>query len=69
MARGWTEGLSRYCALAIVLLMGGAVIATGRPSGIIPGGGVDVVRFVRNPEPAPPLTLHDLDGKALTLDG
>ena len=49
--------------------MGGAVIATGRPSGIIPGGGVDVVRFVRNPEPAPPLTLHDLDGKALTLDG
>src|SRR5262249_50813004 len=32
-----------------------------------PAGGL-VVRFVRNPDPAPPLALKDLDGKALSLD-
>jgi thiol-disulfide isomerase/thioredoxin len=33
------------------------------------GGSTSVIRFVRDPDPAPPFTLKDLDGKPLSLEG
>jgi thiol-disulfide isomerase/thioredoxin len=54
----------RFGSFLLLLLSGGSIFAQqGTPPVDSP-----VIRFAKNPDPAPPLTLKDLDGKPLSLD-
>ncbi len=55
--------------LSVILLCGVASLAPcGRGSGQAPAApsGVRRIRFVKNPDPVPPFTLRDIDGKTLS---
>jgi thiol-disulfide isomerase/thioredoxin len=45
------------------LMLAGTITACGQEQ-----AEENVIRFVKNPDPAPPLTLKDLDGKPLSLE-
>jgi thiol-disulfide isomerase/thioredoxin len=64
MLRRRVQFFWRFGNFLFLLLMGGSIFAQqGSPPLDSP-----VVRFARNPDPAPALTLKDLDGKPLSLD-